>query len=85
MAQPPYHPGVGWKLCHYWSKIGKICDDAGQYKLKLLARLANYVLWLAHGNAAPEHGFLLNKKRLVIHGTSIQDETITALRIGLLR
>ena len=73
------------RIDQYWSKIGKICDDAGQYKFKHLASLANCALSLSHGNAAPERGFSLNKKLLDIHGTSIQDETITVLRIGLLR
>ena len=74
------------RIDHYWSKIGKIRDDAGQYKFKFkhLASLANCVLSLSHGNAAPERGFSLNKKLLDIHGTTIQDETITAL-MGLLR
>ena len=72
------------RIDHYWSKIGKIRDDARQYKFKHLASLANFVLSLSHGNAAPERGFSLNKKLLDIHGTTIQDETITAL-MGLLR
>ena len=73
------------RIDHYWSKIGKICDDGEQYKFKHLASLANCVLSLSHGNAAPERNFLLNKKLLNIHGTSIQYKTVTALRIGLLR
>ena len=73
------------RIDHYWSKIGKICDDGEQYKFKHLASLANCVLSLSHGNAAPERNFLLNKKLLNIHGTSIQYKTITDLRIGLLR
>ena len=72
------------RIDHYWSKIGKIRDDAGQYKFKHLASLANCVLSLSHRNAAPERGFSLNKKLLDIHGTTIQDKTITAL-ICLLR
>ena len=73
------------RIDYYSSKIGKIRDDAGQYKFKHLASLANCVLSFSHGNAAPERGFSLNKKLLDIHGTSIQDETITALKIGLLK
>ena len=45
------------RIYHYWSKVGKILD-AGQYKFKHLASLANCVLSLSHGNAAPERGFL---------------------------
>ena len=63
----------------------KVRDDAGQYKFKHLASVANCVLSLSHGNAALERGFSLNKNFLDIHGNSIQGETITALRIGLLR
>ena len=73
------------RIDHYWSKIGKVRDDAGQYKFKHLASVANCVLSLSHGNAALERGFSLNKNFLDIHGNSIQGETITALRIGLLR
>ena len=49
------------RIDHYWSKIGKIRDDAGQYKFKHLASLANCVLSLSHGNAAPERNFCLIK------------------------
>ena len=73
------------RIDHYWSRVGKMCDDAGQYKFKHFPSLAKCVLSMSHGNAAPEHCFLLNKKRLDIHGTSIQDETITVLGICLLR
>ena len=59
------------RIDHYRSKIGKIRDDAGQYKFKHFASLANCALSLSHGIATPERGFSLNKTLLDIHRTSI--------------
>ena len=36
---------------------------------------------ISHGNSVPERGFSINKHLLSLHGSSIKDETIVALRI----
>ena len=47
----------------------------------MLSKLvAKSICVLSHANADPERGFSLNKKILDVHGSSIEDDTIAALR-----
>ena len=47
----------------------------------MLSKLvAKAICVLPHANADPEQGFSLNKKILDVHGSSIQEDTIVALR-----
>ena len=39
------------------------------------------VLSLSHGNVAPESGFSINKAILYVHGSSLKEKTIEALRL----
>ena len=39
------------------------------------------MLSLSHGNSDPEHGFSINKQLLNIHGYSLGEDTIEAIRI----
>lgn len=50
-------------------------------KFRNLLRLAKCVLVLPHGNADPERGFSINKKIIEVHGTSLDSDTIEAIRL----
>ena len=56
-------------------------DENGQLKYLQLFALVKCVLSISHGNSIPEQGFSINKYILSIHGTSISNETIIALRL----
>lgn len=70
------------RIDHYWSYVGKLVGDDGQPKYTQLFALAKCILSLSHGNAVPEKGFSINRKLIEIHGSSINEETIEAQRIG---
>ena len=65
----------------YWRKVGAIEDESGKMKYPQLFRLVKCVLSISHGNSVPERGFSINKHLLSLHGSSIKDETIVALRM----
>ena len=66
----------------YWTDVSLICDEVtGKPKYPKLSKLAFCILVLPHGNAEPERGFSINKLMLGIHGTSLDDDTIIALRL----
>ena len=44
-----------------------------------MAKLAQCVLSLSHGNSTPERGFSVNKRLLVMHGYGTYDDSIIAL------
>ena len=46
-----------------------------------MSRLSFCILALPHGNADPERGFSLNKNVLSVHGYSIKEETLEAIRL----
>ena len=46
-----------------------------------MAKLAQHVLSLSHGNTTPERGFSVNTRLLAVHGYSTYEDTIIALRI----
>lgn len=50
-------------------------------KYDTLAKLSLCILALPHGNADPERGFSLNKNILAVHGYSIKEETLEAIRL----
>ena len=50
-------------------------------KYNTIAKLSLCVLLLPHGNADPERGFSLNKNVLAVHGFSIKEETLEAIRM----
>ena len=50
-------------------------------KYSTIAKLILCVLLLPHGNADPERGFSLNKNVLAVHGISIKEETLEAIRM----
>jgi hypothetical protein len=56
-------------------------DSEGNLKYSHLAKLCFCVLSLPHGNADPERGFSLNKNILNVHGFSIKEDTLEAIRI----
>lgn len=77
------HSGLGDSqvpVDEYWFKIGQIKSDDGFLKYPQLFALAKCCLTLSHGNAAPERGFSINKNILQVHGTSLSESTLIALR-----
>ena len=52
----------------------------GEPKYPFLVLLFKLVLSISHGNKAPENGFSINKAMLDIHGYSLGESTIEALR-----
>lgn len=65
----------------YWNNVGKITNEEGVLKYPQLFALAKAVLSLSHGNVVPERGFSINKYLLSVHGDSLKEETIVALRL----
>ena len=72
------------RIDHYWRSIGGMLNCDGKPKYVQLFQLAICILSFSDGNAVPERGFSINKKLLDAHGNSIQEETIVAIRRGLL-
>ena len=56
-------------------------DSIGNPKFAKLSTLALCLFVLPHGNSDPERGFSMNKHFLKVHGTSLKEDTITALRL----
>ena len=59
----------------------KILTESGSVNYPTILSLLKSVASLSHGNDAPENGFSINKYIIGIHGPSIQEDTIEALRI----
>ena len=55
-------------------------DASGTVKLPILSAFMKCTLSISHGNSAPESGFSINKHILDIHGHSLKEDTIEALR-----
>ena len=68
------------RIDDFWGRIDSLTDDTGAKKYPQLVAMIKCVLSLSHGNSTPERGFSLNKKILDIHGYSLYEETLTALR-----
>ena len=60
--------------------LQKLNSSDGQPKYPFLVSLFKLVLSISHGNSAPENGFSINKAMLDIHGYSLGESTIEALR-----
>ena len=58
----------------------KVLKD-GSCKFPKLCQLFKMMASIPHGNSAPENGFSINKRMIQLHGTSIQTETIEAIRL----
>ena len=56
-------------------------NDLEGAKYPQLFMLMKSVLPLSHGNVAPESGFSINKAILDVHGSSLKEKTIEALRL----
>ena len=74
-------PACFVRINHFWRRIGNLVDEFGAKKYPQLAKLAQFVLSLSHGNSTPERGFSVNKLLLDVHGYSTYEDTIIALRI----
>ena len=64
----------------YWESINGILNEFGKSKDLQLFALAKPILSLSHG-IVPERGFSINKYLLSIHGNSIDEKTVVALRL----
>ena len=60
--------------------LQKLNSSDDQPKHPFLVSLFKLVLSISHGNSAPENGFSINKAMLDIHGYSLGESTIEALR-----
>ena len=81
MKTPSSYKSLYVRIDECWSKIGKLVDDRGSMKYPQLYALVKCVLSLSHGNAVPERGFSVNKILLEAHGYTIENSTITAVRL----
>ena len=73
--------GVLKRLDEYWVKICELLDENWNKKYSELWQLVKCVMLISHGNADPERGFSINKHMLNIHGYSLGEDTIIAVRI----
>ena len=69
------------RIDDYWCQIGQLKDEQGRKKCPQLFALVKCVLPLRHGNSAPENGFSINKSMLKVHGHSLGEDTLEALRV----
>lgn len=61
--------------------MSNIRDENGSLKYENLWTLAKCIMLLSHGNADPEREFSINKHLLSIHGYSIGEDTVQAIRL----
>ena len=69
------------RIDDYWLQISNIRDENGEKKYDKLWVLVKCVMLISHGNADPERGFSINKHVLKIHGFSLGEDTIIAIRL----
>ena len=60
--------------------LEKLNRSDGKPKYAFLVSLFKVILSISHGNSAPENGFSINKAMLDVHGHSLGESTIEALR-----
>ena len=84
LAPVQKNPSKLLRIHKYFSKVGKILNESGNLKYPQLFQLAKAVLSLSHGNSAPESGFSIKKIQFDAHGTSMGEDTISALHFGRL-
>ena len=65
----------------FWQKVGTMVDSDGALKYPQLFVLMKCLLSLSLGNALPERGFSMNKIMLESHGYTIDNDTVSALRL----
>ena len=69
------------RIDDYWCQIGQLKDEQGRKKYPQLFALVKCVFSLSHGNSAPENRFSINKSMLEVHGHSLGEDTLEALRV----
>ena len=71
------------RIDEFWLSVSKIADETtGLLKFTKLCTFALLCVFvLPHGNAEPGRGFSINKHLLEIHGPSMKEDTIVALRL----
>ena len=69
------------RIDDFWFELSERLDDNGKKKFPQLWTLVKCVMLVSHGNADPERGFSINKHMLQIHGNSLGEETIVAIRL----
>ena len=72
---------VAKRIDDYWVEVCGIRDETGKKKYSNLWILVKCIMLISHGNADPERGFSINKHMLAIHGTSLGEQTIVAIRL----
>ena len=61
--------------------LGGLRDSSLTVKFPVLTAVMKCILSMFHGNSAPESGFSINKHILDIHGQSLKEDTIEAIRV----
>ena len=61
--------------------LGGLRDSSLTVKFPVLTAIMKCILSMSHGNSAPESGFSINKHILDIHGHSLKEDTIEAIRV----
>jgi len=61
--------------------LGGLRDSSLTVKFPVLTAVMKCILSMFHGNSAPESGFSINKHILDIHGHSLKEDTIEAIRV----
>ena len=69
------------RIDDYWCQIGQLKDEQVRKKYPQLFALVKCVLSLSHGNSVPESGFSINKSMLEVHGHSLGEDMLEALRV----
>ena len=73
--------GIRFKrIDDFWVAVSNIRDENGTKRYSNLWVLVKCIMVLSHGNADPERGFSINKHVLKIHGNSLKEDTIIAIR-----
>ena len=62
--------------------LQQLTSSDGKPKYSFLVSLFKLVLSVSHGNSAPKNGFSINKAMLDIHGYSLGESTMEALRFA---
>ena len=68
------------RISSYWNSINGILNKFAKPIYTQLFALTKSILSWSHRNVAPERGFSINIYLLSIHGNSIDEKTIVALR-----
>ena len=66
------------KLVHH---IGKFRNSSNTIKYPIFSAFMKCVISISHGNGAQENGFSINKHLLDVHGCSLKEDTVEALRV----